>query len=223
MILLNVVNIHKTYSLGKNIKIDALQGINLNVQKRDFLALAGPSGSGKSSLLHLIGGLDAATSGSIIYEGEDISHMNEKRLSHFRLYKIGFIFQAYNLIPTLTALENVEYIMLLQGIPFYERRKKSEEVLKRVGLADYTHRFPHEMSGGQQQRVAAARAIAAQPEIILADEPTANLDSKTAESLIDLWLELNAEKGLTFVFSTHDKAIMDKAKRLINLKDGKII
>ena len=223
MILLNIVNVSKTYTLGKSIKVDALQGINLNVIKRDFMALAGPSGSGKSSLLHLIGGLDTATSGSIIYEGEDISHMNEKKLSHFRLYKIGFIFQAYNLIPTLTALENIEYIMLLQGVPSSERRKKSEEVLKRVGLSDYTHRFPHEMSGGQQQRVAAARAIAAQPEIILADEPTANLDSKTAESLIDLLLELNAEKGLTFVFSTHDKAIMDKAKRLINLKDGKII
>ncbi len=223
MTLLKIFNLRKTYVVGKNLTIEALQDVSFAVDKKDFMAIAGPSGSGKSSLLHLLGGLDAPSSGSIIYQDEDIAQMSPDKLSRFRLYKIGFIFQAYNLIPTLTALENVEYIMLLQGIPAFERRDRSEAILKRVGLSSHIHRFPQEMSGGQQQRVAAARAIVAQPEIILADEPTANLDSKTAEALIQLLLELNEEKGLTFIFSTHDKTIMDKAKRLINLKDGKIV
>ncbi len=222
MALIQMSDVTKIYVSGKNILTQALEGINLSVEPKDFIAIAGPSGSGKSSLLHLIGALDSPTRGRISYEGEDITAMNSDALSNFRRQYIGFVFQSYNLINTLTALENVEYIMLLQKIPAQERQRKAVEFLKRVGLNDYIHRFPNEMSGGQQQRVAIARAIASQPKVVLADEPTANLDSKTAESLIDLMMELNEQPGITFIFSTHDPLIMKKAKSIIHLKDGKI-
>lgn len=223
MALIKIENVSKIYTTGRNILTPALQEISLEIHSREFTAIAGPSGSGKSSLLHLIGALDAPSSGKIFYEQADLTSMPPDELSNFRRDHIGFVFQAYNLINTLTALENVEYIMLLQGISYNKRREKAEELLKRMGLNDYLNRFPNEMSGGQQQRVAIARALAAEPKIILADEPTANLDSKTADSLLNLMMELNQEQGVTFLFSTHDASILNKAKRIINLKDGKIV
>ncbi len=223
MTLIETINLRKTYTLGKNIQTEALRGIDLKVETKDFLVIAGPSGSGKSTLLNLLGVLDTASEGKILFEGKDLTPLNPSSLSGFRLYNIGFIFQAYNLITTLTARENVEYIMLLQGIDPGERQEKSLKILTRVGLKDYINRYPNEMSGGQQQRVAVARAIVSHPKVVLADEPTANLDSKTAESLIDLMLELNEEKGITFVFSTHDQLIMKRGKKLILLRDGKVL
>ncbi len=223
MSLIKTNNLFKTYTIGKNIEAEALGGVNLTIEKGDFVAIAGPSGSGKSSLLNLLGALDTPTYGSIFYENTDITKIPISKLALFRLKKIGFVFQAYNLINTLTAIENVEYIMLLQGVARQKRRKKSIEILKRVGLESFIHRYPAEMSGGQQQRVAVSRAIVAQPNVVMADEPTANLDSKTAESLLDLMRELNEEKGITFIFSTHDQMIMSKARKLIHLKDGKIV
>lgn len=221
--LIKTVNLTKVYTVNGSIQTPALQGVDLVIEKGEFTVIAGPSGSGKTSLLNLLGALDTPTSGSIFYEDSDITKIALSELSGFRLRKIGFVFQAYNLINTLTALENVEYIMLLQGISADTRRKKATDVLTRVGLGGYINRFPNQMSGGQQQRVAVARSIAALPMVVLADEPTANLDSKTAESLIELMRELNQEKGITFIFSTHDKMVMDKAKRLIHLHDGKVM
>ena len=222
MAIIEVQNLRKTYTIGKGIQTEALRGVDLAIEPGEFLAIAGPSGSGKSSLLNIIGGLDTPTSGAVMHSGEDITGRPIRDLAGFRLRHIGFVFQAYNLINTLTALENVEYIMLLQGREAGERRRQAEQVLTRVGLGDYLRRFPYEMSGGQQQRVAVARAIAAEPGVILADEPTANLDSKTARALLELMLELNQEKGITFVFSTHDQMIMEMARRLVILKDGVI-
>ena len=221
--LIKTLNLVKTYTVNGDIQTPALRGVDIAIDKGEFVAIAGPSGSGKTSLLNLLGALDTPTSGSIFYEDTDITKIALNALSGFRLTQIGFVFQAYNLINTLTALENVEYIMLLQGQSADIRRKKAVDILARVGLGDYINRFPRHMSGGQQQRVAVARSIAAEPKVVLADEPTANLDSKTAESLIELMKELNAEKGITFIFSTHDKMVMDKARRLINLHDGKVV
>ncbi|MDP1853754.1 MAG: ABC transporter ATP-binding protein [Candidatus Omnitrophota bacterium] len=221
--LIKTINLTKTYTIDGDIQTPALRGVDIVIDKGEFVAIAGPSGSGKTSLLNLLGALDTPTSGSIFYEDIDITKIALNALSGFRLTQIGFVFQAYNLINTLTALENVEYIMLLKGVSADIRRKKAVDILARVGLGDYINRFPRHMSGGQQQRVAVARSIAAEPKVVLADEPTANLDSKTAESLIELMKELNAEKGITFIFSTHDKMVMDKAKRLINLHDGKVV
>jgi len=221
--LIQTIGLSKTYTAGKNIQTPALANINLTIDAGDFMAVAGPSGSGKSSLLHLLGALDNANSGSIIYEGRDITQLNNEQRAQFRLKHIGFVFQAYNLINTLNALENVEYIMLLQGIGNDERKDRAVDMLIRVGLGDYIYRFPNEMSGGQQQRVAVARAIAAKPKIILADEPTANLDSKTASSLMDLMRQLNEENKITFIFSTHDQLVMSKVKKIVTLKDGEIV
>ncbi len=223
MPLIQIINVSKIYVSGKNILTKALEDINMTFESQGFTAIAGPSGSGKSSLLHLIGALDSPTQGKILYEGEDITLLNPDALAAFRRHHIGFVFQAYNLINTLTALENVEYIMLLQGIPLRERQKKAADLLQRVGLGDYIHRFPNAMSGGQQQRVAIARAVAAHPKVVLADEPTANLDSKTAEALVDLMLALNEQQGITFIFSTHDPLVMNKARVVVHLKDGRIL
>ncbi len=223
MALIRVENLSKTYITGKNIETPALRDINLTIDDRDFVALAGTSGSGKTTLLNLLGSLDKPSSGSIFYEQQNIAQLNEQQVADFRLNQVGFIFQAYNLINTLTALENVEYIMLLQGVPAAERLDRSRDILKRVGIEKYINNFPNQMSGGQQQRVAVARAIVARPKVILADEPTANLDSRTAENLLDLMLELNQERQTTFVFSTHDPMVMDKVKRIVKLKDGEII
>ena len=222
MPLIETINLKKTYTAGKNIQTDALRGVSLQIAEGEFLAIAGPSGSGKSSLLNLIGALDTPSEGTILIDNQDISGIGSQELAAFRLRHIGFVFQAYNLINTLTAVENVEYVMLLQGVSQRVRETRSEEILKRVGLSGYINRFPNEMSGGQQQRVAVARAMAAEPRVILADEPTANLDSRTAQELLNLMAELNQEKGITFVFSTHDRLIMEQAKRLITLKDGVI-
>ena len=201
-------------------EVRALRGIDLAVEPGEFTVVMGPSGSGKSTLLNLIGGLDRPTEGRVLIDGEETGGLSRSRLSRIRLEKIGFVFQAYNLIPVLTAYENAEYVLMLQGSPPVERRKRVMELLRTVGLEGMENRFPREISGGQQQRVAIARAIAPEPELVLADEPTANLDSKTAASLLDLMAKLNEEKGATFLFSTHDPEVMKRARRIVVLKDG---
>jgi len=223
MSLIQITNLTKIYSdKNSGIQTKALDSINLAIEKGEFTAIAGPSGSGKTTLLNLIGALDQVTKGQIIIEGHHISSMDNQALAEFRLKKVGFVFQAYNLIATLTALENAEYVMLLQGIEKKQRRLTAENILKDVGLAELMHKRSNQLSGGQQQRVAIARAIATEPLIILADEPTANLDSDTGANLINLMQELNEKKQITFIFSTHDQMVMAKAKRLIHLKDGRI-
>ena len=222
MCLLEISDIHKTYVNGK-VKTPALRGVNLKVEAGEFSAIVGPSGSGKTTLVNLIGGLDSSDSGKILLDGRDITHLNQRQLSDIRLDQIGFVFQAYNLIPVLTAIENVEYVMLLQGVPLKERRQVSQEVLEELGLGELLHKRPNEMSGGQQQRVAVARAIASHPKLVLADEPTANLDSKTSASLLETMRRLNEEKNITFIFSTHDRLVMDNVRRVIKLKDGLVV
>jgi len=205
-----------------SIAVNALAGIDLEIRKGDFAVLVGPSGSGKTTLLNLIGGLDRPTSGRVMVGGADIGRMSKSELSRLRLRQIGFVFQEFNLIPVLSAVENVEFIMLLQGLPEPERRERSLALLKELGLEGLEHRRPNELSGGQQQRVAVARALAAQPIIILPDEPTANLDSKAGAGLMDMMRRLNEERGATFVFSTHDPMVVERAKRVIRLRDGRV-
>lgn len=214
-------NVSKVYQQGK-VEVKAVQNISLDVPTGSFMALAGPSGSGKTTMLNLIGGLDNPDSGTIQVNGQSYQDLSSARMADLRLHKIGFIFQAYNLIPVLSAVENVEYVMLLQGVPAAERRRKALQILDDVGLEDKYHRRPAELSGGQQQRVAVARAIVSDPAIVLADEPTANLDSKTGESLLQLMLRMNRERQVTFIFSTHDNMVMAYARRLVILKDGQI-
>jgi len=204
------------------LKIVALSDVDLTIRRGEFMALAGPSGSGKTTLLNLIGGLDRPPRGTVTDAGKDIASLKKTELSDLRLHHIGFIFQAYNLIPVLTARENVEYVMLLQGVEEGERIRRSEEILTELGLGDYINSRPNEMSGGQQQRVAVARAIVSNPDVVLADEPTANLDSKTGEALLTQMRHMNEAHGITFVFSTHDRMVMDHARRLVILKDGAI-
>jgi putative ABC transport system ATP-binding protein len=220
--IITIEKLTKTYN-SNGIAVQAVKGINLTIRKGEFAALAGPSGSGKTTLLNLIGGLDQATSGSIRVGGECLQTLSKSRLSTLRLRKIGFVFQAYNLIPVLTALENVEYILLLQGVTKSERRRRANEVLAEVGLEREVNRKPMELSGGQQQRVAVARAIVAMPDIVLADEPTANLDQKNGAALLNLMHDLNRKKQITFLFSTHDAMVMERAERLIHMIDGEII
>ncbi len=220
--IVKLQDVHKDYGQG-DVVVHALRGLSLEIDKGEMTAVAGPSGSGKSTLLNMISGLDKPTSGSIWVDGKDTSKMSRSQLSKLRLERIGFVFQAYNLLPVLTAYENAEYVLLMRGVPASERRDKVMAILKRVGLEGMEKRFPRELSGGQQQRVAIARAIVSQPALVLADEPTANVDSKTAAALLDLMAELNEEKGSTFLFSTHDRAVMKRAKRLIVLKDGQIL
>lgn len=222
MEIIQVVNCTKDYHSDGQI-VSALRGVDLSLEKGEFAAIAGPSGSGKTTLLNCIGGLDYPTEGAIYIEGTDISKLSARELSRLRLFKIGFIFQAYNLIPVLTALENVEYILLLQGVDDSNRKRKATEVLELVGLQKEIHRLPHELSGGQQQRIAIARAIVSNPAIVLADEPTANVDQKTGSALLDLMEHLNTEKQITFLFSTHDPMVMKRAHRLINITDGAIV
>ena len=205
-----------------SIAVHALAGIDLEVRKRDFAVLVGPSGSGKTTLLNMIGGLDTPTNGQIWVAGVEIGRMSKAQLSRMRLREIGFVFQEFNLIPVLSALENVEFIMLLQGVAEAERRRRSLSLLKELGLDGLENRRPNELSGGQQQRVAVARAIAAEPIIVLPDEPTANLDSKAGGALMDMMRQLNEEKGVTFVFSTHDPMVVERARRVIRLRDGQI-
>ena len=211
----------KTYS-ANDVPVYALRGINLTITAGEFTAIVGPSGSGKTTFLNIISGLDQPTEGKVWLSEELLSNMNGRQLSDFRRDNIGFVFQAYNLIPVLTVGENIEYIMLLQGIPKLERHQRVVDILEVVGLAGYKDRKPPQLSGGQQQRVAIARAMVSQPTIILADEPTANLDSKTGSELLDMMYQLNRRTDMTFVFSTHDQTVMDRAQRLIILKDGLI-
>ena len=200
----------------------ALDDVALTVRAAEFLAIAGPSGSGKSTLLNLIGALDSPTHGEVWIEGQALSALSEAARARVRRERIGFIFQAYNLIPVLTALENVEYVMLLQGRRAAERQARARAVLEEVGLGEQLHRRPAQLSGGQQQRVAVARAIAADPALVLADEPTANLDSQTGAQLLDMMQRLNQEHGTTFIFSTHDPRVMERASRLVRLRDGRV-
>jgi putative ABC transport system ATP-binding protein len=221
MKIVECYNVNKTYHQGQ-VEVHALKNINLSINKGDFVAVAGPSGSGKTTLLNLIGGLDSVDSGSIMLDGNVFEQMSQSQLATLRLFKVGFVFQAYNLIPVLSAAENVEFVMLLQGIPAEERRARAKSILDDVGLSEKYNRRPAELSGGQQQRVAVARAIVSNPSIVLADEPTANLDSKTGEGLLAMMKHMNQEKEVTFVFSTHDKMVMDYAGRLVLIRDGGI-
>ncbi|MEP0861664.1 MAG: ABC transporter ATP-binding protein [Ignavibacterium sp.] len=204
------------------VPVKAVDNVSLQIDTGEFTAIVGPSGSGKTTLLNLIGGLDQPTSGKILVDGTDISTYKEDELINFRLHHIGFVFQAYNLIPVFTAKENVEFIMLLQNISKEEREKKAISFLEAVGLKERINNFPTELSGGQQQRVAVARALASTPSFVLADEPTANLDSVSAESLLDLMEDLNEKHNMTFIFSTHDEKVIKRAHRIIQLRDGRI-
>ena len=213
--------VSKTYG-HDGVTVRALNGVSLEIEKGDFAVLVGPSGSGKTTLLNMIGGLDTPSAGRIWVAGTEIGRMKKSELSELRLRRIGFVFQEFNLVPVLSALENVEFVMLLQGVPESERRSRSYALLKELGLEGLEHRRPSELSGGQQQRVAVARAIAAEPIIVLPDEPTANLDSQAGGALMDLMRRLNEEKGISFVFSTHDPMVVERARRVIRMRDGAI-
>lgn len=215
-------NLNKIYNTNE-ISVHALKDINLSIEKGEYTVVSGESGSGKTTLLNALGTLDMPTEGKIYLNGEDISKKTQKELSSIRLNKIGFIFQAYNLIPVLTALENIEFAMMLKGISEKKRLEKVMEIMKYLKIEELSDKLPNQMSGGQQQRVAVARAIVNDPLIVLADEPTANLDYKSGENLLDLMQKMNEDRGITFVFSSHDKQVMDKAKRLITLQDGEIV
>ncbi len=220
--IVNLQEVTKDYGQGQALT-HALRGVNLVIEAGEFTAMAGPSGSGKSTLLNIMGGLDRPTSGRVEVDGREISGLSNTELGLLRRDRLGFIFQSYNLIPVLTALENAEYVLMLQGIPTTERRARVREVLAEVGLEGLENRFPRQLSGGQQQRVAIARAIVSEPALVLADEPTANVDSKTGMALLDLMHRLNEEKGVTFFFSTHEEGVMKRARRLLQLEDGIIL
>ena len=202
--------------------VQAVRGVTLEIARGDFVAFAGPSGSGKTTLLNLFGGLTHATKGQIWIDGREITGLTDRQLTHLRLERIGYVFQAYNLLPVLTALENAEFTLLLRGVPAHERRQRVRALFDRIGMSGLEDRRPGKLSGGQQQRVAVARAVVGRPALVLADEPTANLDSVTSEALLDVMEQLNREEGTTFVFSTHDQRVMDRARRLIQLVDGQI-
>lgn len=221
MAIVELAEVSKVYHQGK-VTFKALNSVSLTVDKGEFTALAGPSGSGKTTLLNMIGGLDAPDHGSIVLNGHDYADMTPGTLADLRLHKIGFVFQSYNLIPVLTAAENVEYILRLQKVGKNERRERVYSLLDEVGLSGKYNSRPDELSGGQQQRVAVARAIVSNPVIVLADEPTANLDSKTGERLLEMMLRMNEEREVTFIFATHDHMVMDFAQRLVSLQDGSI-
>lgn len=220
-IIIETQNLEKIYN-PTQIPVHALRGVDLRIAKGEFTAIVGPSGSGKSTLLNIIGGLDNPTQGTIRVGGRDITAMSESQLIDFRKEHIGFVFQSYNLIPVLTALENVEFIMLLQKKDKKERQDRAVALLESVGLADKIHKRPNELSGGQQQRVAVARALASKPSFVLADEPTANLDSVSSANLLDIMERLNQEENMTFVFSTHDPRVIERAHRIVHLVDGRI-
>ena len=222
MAILEAHGIHKTYE-SRGVETPALRGIDLALDEGEFTVLHGPSGCGKTTLLNLLGALDTPSRGTVILDGEDLSGLSSKAIAALRLHKLGFVFQAYNLIPVLTARENVEFVMELQGVPPGQRKDRSERILGEVGLSDLADKRPMEMSGGQQQRVAVARAIVGEPRVVLADEPTANLDSKTSGQLLDLMEHLNREHGVTFLFSTHDMLVIGKARRRVHLRDGQVV
>ncbi len=222
MSIAKLENIHKVYHIGK-IDFPALRGISFSIEEGEFLSIAGPSGSGKTTVLNLLGCLDKPSQGKIFLEEKDITALPTAKLADVRRKNIGFVFQTFNLIPVLTAMENVEFPLILEGQhDTKERHRLTEKILTEVGLKDFLRRRPNEMSGGQQQRVAVARALVKKPKLVLADEPTANLDSVTGKEILQLMLELNQKTCTTFVFSTHDKMVMDFARRIIRLRDGKI-
>ena len=222
MSIIRTEKLERFYEQGSE-KIHALRDVTIEIKKGDFAVLAGPSGSGKTTLLNMIGALDSPTSGKVWLDGKEITSLSRREQSRLRRDRIGFVFQFYNLIPVLTAYENTEFVMLLQGVPFGERRRRAMDLLAKVGLKNLERRKPHELSGGQQQRVAIARALASDPAIILADEPTANLDSHTEAGLLDLMEDLNREMGTTFLFSSHDPDVIKRARRLIRLHDGEVV
>ena len=214
-------DVERTYQ-QESVPVYALRGVDFAVQKGEFVSLSGPSGSGKSTLLNIIGGLDRPSKGTVVVDGKDIGELSESELADMRLRKIGFVFQSYNLIPVLSALENVEFIMQLQGISAQQRRQRAQGILESLGIGDLGNRRPGELSGGQQQRVAVARAIVTKPVLLLADEPSANLDSATTKELLELLKQLNEEQGMTIVTATHDPMVMSYAKRQVRLRDGAI-
>ena len=215
-------DVTRTYRTD-GLEVPALRGVDLHIATDEFLAIAGPSGSGKTTLLNIIGGLDRADNGQVRVAGQDFHALSNSRLARLRLRHIGFVFQAYNLIPVLTARENAEFTLLLQGVSEPQRRERIDQLFTEIGLSGLEDRRPTQLSGGQQQRVAVARAMATQPALILADEPTANLDSSTAAALLDVMAQLNHTHGTTFIFSTHDPQVMERARRLIRLRDGRIV
>lgn len=222
---MNVIEIKDLYKIynSSHVEVRAVNGINLTVEEGEFTAIVGPSGSGKTTFLNLLGGLDRPTSGEVIVDGVNVWNLKSRKLIDFRLRNIGFVFQSYNLIPVLTAKENVEFIMQLQGKSKHEREERTKELLNEVGLGDRLDSRPSKLSGGQQQRVAVARALASKPKFILADEPTANLDSKSTETLLDIMVKLNKEEKITFIFSTHDARVVKKARRVITIEDGQVL
>ncbi len=220
--MIETQKLKKTYKQG-SLKVKAVDNVNLKISDGEFTAVVGPSGSGKTTLLNCIGGLDIPTSGKVIIDDEVISSYSSDKMIKFRLNNIGFVFQAYNLIPVLTAKENIEMVMLMQGYNKQEMDRRSIDLLNEVGMENMSKRRPAELSGGQQQRVAVARALASKPKFILADEPTANLDSKSTAKLLDIMSRLNKQENITFVFSTHDQRVIDRARRVVTLEDGKII
>jgi putative ABC transport system ATP-binding protein len=219
--VISAKGVAKTYS-DNGVPVSALRGVDLTIRAGEFTAIVGPSGSGKTTFLNIISGLDSVSEGEVWLNGKLLSQMSGRELSDFRRDNIGFIFQAFNLIPVLTVAENVEYVMLLQGLPKEERRRRVSDILRTIGLEGFESRLPTQISGGQQQRVAVARAMVSKPSIILADEPTANLDSATSGALLDMMRGLNRQTGMTFVFSTHDESVMQRAQRIVTLKDGRI-
>ena len=221
MSIIQAKNIYKVYN-ETNVPVYALNGVDLEIEKGEFTAIVGPSGSGKTTLLNIIGGLDLPSEGDIFIEGTNLKSLSSRKLIDFRLHNIGFVFQAYNLIPVLTAMENTEFILELQGMPKKDREKRAMEILETVDIADKKDHKPGQLSGGQQQRVAVARALASRPKYIIADEPTANLDSKSTEELLTLMKKMNEKFETTFVFATHDQRVMDKARRIVTIEDGKV-
>lgn len=220
--LVKLIDVHKIYRLGE-VEVHALRGVNLEVMRGEFVAIVGPSGSGKSTLLNMIGAMDRPTKGKVLIEGQDIAEMSDAERAKLRLEKIGFVFQQYHLIPWLPAIKSVEIPLIIAGVPPKERRKRAEALLKEVGLGDRIWHKPSELSGGEQQRVAIARALANEPEILLADEPTGNLDTKTGAEIVRLLRRLNEEKGVTCIVVTHDLEVAAAAKRVLYLRDGRIV
>lgn len=221
MDIIRTENLEKIYQ-DNGVPVHALHAVSMNVQKGEFTVIAGPSGSGKTTLLNLIGALDVPTTGRVYFEGEDVGTKSKRQLASLRLHKMGFVFQAYNLIPVLSALENIEFTMMLLQISERERKERAFALMEELGIAELAGKRPNKMSGGQQQRVAVARAIVTNPSLVLADEPTANLDSATGGALLDLMEQMNREKNITFVFSSHDPQVIQRGRRLVLLRDGRI-
>lgn len=222
MSFIEIQELHKQYGERSGTVVAALNGIDLQVSEGEFIAISGPSGSGKTTLLNMLGTLDTPSSGGVVIEGVELSTLSESNKAQLRLHDIGFVFQAYNLIPVLSAMENMEYILMLQGVPKNDRVKRVTHIADALDITELLHKRPTEMSGGQQQRVAVARAVVSEPKLVLADEPTANLDSKTAERLMVLMQGLNRESNITFIFSTHDPQVMECSRRNIQLRDGSV-